>query len=178
MTEEETTLPPPFIVGEMYEDEIGKYKVLSVEGTRMTFQRLDGTQNHTENISLKASIHKRRVFERQYPRSLNYQQLNTGSTAPEYKYEVVTPLVAGIIEKHAQHSTEFLPHARLKQGLLNDPHARSIIDKLPQTEQLKTPDAWAGVIVAGFSKEWTEGQWPRFDRKKIGKGHAWQLKGR
>jgi hypothetical protein len=178
MTEEQTSLPPPFIVGEMYEDEIGKYKVLSVEGTHMTFERLDGTQNHTENIPLKASIHKRRVSERQHPRPLNYQQSKTGSETTEYTYEIVTPLVAGVIERHAQHSTEFLPHARLKQGLLNDLHARSIIDKLPQTDQLKTPDAWAGVIVAGFSKEWTEGHWPRFDRKKIGKGHAWRVKSR
>jgi hypothetical protein len=178
VTDEDPPLPPPFILGGMYEDEISKYKVISLEGSRMTFERLDGTQAYTDNIPLKASIHRRRVREQQRPSAISYREMKTaGGTSPsEYKYEVVIPLVAGIIDKHSECSAQWLAHARLKQGLLGDPHARSIIDRLPRTDTLRTSDAWAGVIIAGFSKEWTEGRWPRFDRKKIGKGHAWRVK--
>ena len=175
---EETPLPPPFIVGAVYEDEISKYKVVSLEGSCMTFERLDGTRAYTDDIPLKASIHRRRVLEQLRPSAIMYREMRiTGGTSPsEYKYEVVTPLVAGIIDKHSESSAEWLAHARLKQGLLADPHAHSIIDRLPRADKLRTSDAWAGVIIAGFSKEWTEGRWPRFDRKKIGKGHAWRVK--
>jgi hypothetical protein len=49
-----TASAPPFIVGATYDDEDGKYKVLSVEGARMTFERQDGSKGQTENIPLKA----------------------------------------------------------------------------------------------------------------------------
>jgi len=178
MTEMETSLPPPFIVGKIYEDEISTYKVLSVDRSRMTFERPDGTKVQTDNIPLKAAIYKRRLTERQHPTSINYQQLKVCTGTAEYSYEVVTPLVASVIEKHSAHSSEFLPHSRLKKGLLDDPLARSIIEKLPRTGTFQTAEAWGGVIIAGFSKEWTEGRWPLFERKKIGQGHAWRVKRR
>lgn len=166
---------PPFIVGEAYEDELGKYKVLSVEGVRMTFER-DGTTQHTDNIPLKARIHRRIVSERLHPRPLNYQQAHSGSGTSEYTYEDVTPLVAEVIDRHSERSREYLPHDDLQKELLRDPHARTIIDRIPPTAKRRTPEAWAGVIIAGFSKQWTEGRWPRFEREKIRKGHAWRVK--
>ncbi len=173
---DETPAPPPFVVGQVYEDEKGEYRVLSVEGTRITFEYLHGAIKHSDNIALKASIHNRRIRERQHPGPLPYQPPKSGTAIAEYSYEVVTPLVAQIIQKHAEHSSAFLRHAGLKERLLADPHARSIIENLPRTGKFTTPEAWAGVIIAGFSKEWTEGRWPRFERKKISNGHAWRLK--
>jgi hypothetical protein len=173
---DETPSPPPFVVGQVYEDEKGEYRVLSVEGTRMTFEYLQGARGHSDNIALKASIHNRRIRERQYPGPLPYQPSKTGTSIAEYSYELVAPLVAQIIEKHAEQSSDFLRHTELKGRLLADPHARSIIENLPRTGKFTTPNAWAGVIIAGFSKEWTEGRWPQFERKKIARGHAWRLK--
>ncbi len=40
----------------------------------------------------------------------------------------------------------------------------------------RTPEAWAGVIIAGFSKQWKAGLWQQFERKKISKGHAWRVR--
>jgi hypothetical protein len=178
MTQENTPSPPPFIPGKTYEDEISEYKVLTVEGTRMTFERLDGSLGHTDNIALKATIHRRRVSEKQHSRPMNYQLHKTGSGTAEYRYEDVTPIVARLIEEHAKRSTDYLPHVSLVKELLSDSHARFIIDHLPATEKLKSAEAWAGVIIAGFSKEWSEGRWDRLERKKTGRGHAWRLKRR
>jgi len=168
---DETPAPTPFVVGQVYEDEKEEYRVLSVEGTRITFEYLHGAAGHSDNIALKASIHNRRIRERQHPRPPKSE-----TSIAEYSYEVVTPLVAQVIQKHAEHSSDFLRHAGLKEHLLADPHARSIIENLPRTGKFTSPEAWAGVLIAGFSKEWTEGRWPRFERKKISNGHAWRLK--
>ncbi|MGB2624327.1 MAG: hypothetical protein WA857_04055 [Candidatus Acidiferrum sp.] len=175
---QESPPPPPFIVGSTYEDERGKYTVLSVEGARMTFERPDGSKNHTADIPLKARIHKRILSERQNPRPrlASFQQLRTGSRTSEYTYEDVTPLVADAIDRHSTGSRQYVSHVELRSDLLSEPHSRSIIENLRPTPKLKTPEAWAGVIIAGFSKQWTEGLWPRFERKKISTGHAWRLK--
>jgi hypothetical protein len=175
---QETPQPPPFNVGESYEDEHGKYKVLSVLGAHMTFERPDGDRGHTDDIPLKARIHNRIRFERDHPRPLTYQRSRAGSGTAEYKYEDVTQLVAAVIDGHSERSTKYIPHSNLKKGLLLDPHARSIIDRIPPTSKFKTPEAWAGVIIAGFSKQWTEGRWARFERKKIKEGHEWRVKKR
>jgi len=78
---------------------------------------------------------------------------SAGTGITEYKYEDVTQLVAAVIDKHSNRSRKYLPHSNLKKGLLLDPHARSIIDRIPATSKFRTPEAWAGVIIAGFSKE-------------------------
>lgn len=52
----------------------------------------------------------------------------------------------------------------------------TLIEKIPSMLTHKTPEARAGVIIAGFSKEWKEGKWDQFDRIPIKKGHAWALK--
>jgi hypothetical protein len=170
--------PPPFIVGATYEDELGKYTVLSVEGALMTFERPDGSKKHTTDIPLKARIHKRILAERQNPgqRLQNLQQLRTGSRTSEYTYEDVTPFVVDAIDKHSRRSREYMPHLMLRSALLSEPHARSIIENLRPTPKLKTPEAWAGVIIAGFSKQWKAGLWPRFERRKTGRGHEWRVK--
>jgi hypothetical protein len=59
---QETSRPPPFIIDATYEDERGQYMILSVEGARMTFERRGSTtQQHTDDIPLKARIHNRIV---------------------------------------------------------------------------------------------------------------------
>jgi hypothetical protein len=116
MTQENKPLPPPFIPGETYEDEISGYKVVTVEGTRMTFERPDGSQVHTDNIALKAAIHRRRMSEKQHQRPRNYQASKAGSRTAEYRYEEVTPLVARLIDMHATRSTSYIPHESLRKG--------------------------------------------------------------
>jgi hypothetical protein len=138
---QETPLPDPFSVGKIYEDENGKYKVISVIGARMTFERPDGSRNHSDNIPLKASIHKRILFERDHPRPVNCRQSRSGSGTPEYKYEDVTHLVAAIIDKHSERSREYINHVQLKIELLRNPHASSIIESLRLTPQFRTPEA-------------------------------------
>jgi hypothetical protein len=170
--------PPPFIIGATYADEISEYKILSVEGARMTFERPDGSTKHTNDIPLKATIHNRIAFERQNPKPLNYQRTTTARGASEYAYADVMPLVADVIDKHSEQSKEYMPHDILKRNLLLDPHAGSIIRSLGPTPTCKTPEARAGEIIAGFSKEWMEGRWGRFEREKQKnrRGNAWRVK--
>jgi hypothetical protein len=135
-------------------------------------------KGQTENIHLKARIHKRILAERQGPRPRlpSSQQLRTSSRTSEYTYEDVTPLVADAIDRHSKRSRKYMPHVKLMRELLSEPHSRSIIENLSPTPKFTTPEAWAGIIIAGFSKQWTEGLWQRFERKKISRGHAWRVK--
>jgi len=44
------------------------------------------------------------------------------------------------------------------------------------TGENQTLEAWAGIIIAGFSKEWKEGKWDQIDRIPMNRGHKWALK--
>ena len=45
----------PFEVGGRYENRVGKYEVLEIEGKKMTIQFADGTQ-HSVTVSIQAKI--------------------------------------------------------------------------------------------------------------------------
>ncbi len=98
-------LPPPFIVGEKYEDEISEYTVVSVEGPVMTFRRRDeGALYQSNDISLKAQIHNRRYNEREHPRPSNAQSSTVVSETHAYRDEDVTWIVATCIDQLAKRS--------------------------------------------------------------------------
>jgi hypothetical protein len=179
MTDEKNPQPPPFVVDCMYEDETSAYRVLSIDVTQMTFERTDGTRVTTTNIKLKADIHKRRMLERNNPRPISSQgmRMSSSSVIPEYKYEDVTPIIAAVIEKHSRRSRDWLSHSRLIKGFLEDHTARAIAEGLRRSQARQTPEAWVGVMIAGFSKEWSAGKhWQHFERKKMSRGHAWRVK--
>jgi len=167
-------MPSPFKIGEMYEDWDGTYKVVSLDGDRVTFVRPDGTQD-SGTIEGKFRIYQNVLLKRKHPNPLSYHESRSGSHESAYTYEEATPIVAEVIDKHSKRSTDYIDHAHIVEALLGDPEACSIIDRIHDD---KSPEGRAGVIIAGFSKQWTEGRWERFDRMKIGRGHAWRVKRR
>ena len=152
MTEQ---MPPPFIIGETYEDWDGPYKVISFSDSRVTFERPDGSQG-SGTIEGKAMICRNVRLERQHPELPRNQKSPSGRPRSAYPaYEEVTPIVAEVIEKHSRRSRDYLTHTRMVEALLAHPEARPVIDGLSDE---KTPEGRAGVIIAFFGKEYFEGR--------------------
>lgn len=172
-------LPPPFIVGETYEDEIGEYTVASIEGSRMTIRRNNGELQHSDNISLKAEIYKRRVRERENPRPINYHAAKSSSGEHAYHDDDVTWMVAKCIAVLAKRSKDCIPHKRIVESLLEDAAIRHIIEDINRrSKDQKTLKGRAGQIIARFSFECHEGKWPGYKKKKITGGHCWTVEKR
>jgi hypothetical protein len=175
----EIPLPPPFIVGEKYEDEIGEYTVVSADGYRMTFRRADGTLQHSDNVALKANIHKRRLSEREHPRPLNYQPSKPSPGAHVYHDDEVTWMVARCIDQLAKRSKSCIPHKKIVECLLKDPETLRIIDGICRlSADHKTSAGRAGQIIARFSFECYQGKWPDYKRVKMSGGHCWRVERR
>lgn len=64
-------LPPPFLPGEVYEDRVGQYRIISVEGARVIFERDDGTRGDGD-ISGKARIYRNMQSEKEGPPAQPY----------------------------------------------------------------------------------------------------------
>ena len=158
---EEKPLPPPFIVGEKYEDEISEYTVVSVEEPVMTFKRTDGAVYESHDIPLKAQIHNRRCKQREHPRPSNVQPSTVGSGTHAYRDEDVTWFVAKCIDQLARRSKDCIQHKRIVQALLGDPATRRIIEDVNRmSADHKTLEGRAGQIIARFSFECYQGKWP------------------
>jgi hypothetical protein len=176
---EEKPLPPPFILGEKYEDEISEYTVVSIEEPIMTFRRTDGKVYESHNILLKSQIHNRRCKQREYPRPSNVQPSAVGSGTHGYRDEDVTWIVAQCIDQLAKRSKDCIPHKRIAQALLEDPATRRIIENANRlSADHKTLEGRTGQIIARFSSECYRGEWPGYKKEKISRGHCWKVERR
>ncbi len=176
---QEKSLPSPFIVGETYEDEISEYRVVSIEGPRMTIRRPNGELQHSDNISLKAEIYKRRVRERENPRPINYQPAKSSSGEHAYHDDDVTWMVAKCIAALAKRSKDCIPHKRIVESLLDDAATRRIIEEINRSSKdQKDLEGRAGQIIARFSRECRDGKWPGYKKRKITVGHCWTVEKR
>src|SRR3982750_1141874 len=62
----DTTLPPPFVVGQTYCDREGEYTVIATDENHVTIEWADG-RRVTADATLKARIHRNMAAERDAP---------------------------------------------------------------------------------------------------------------
>jgi hypothetical protein len=155
-------IPPPFIIGETYEDWDGPYKVISFSESSVEFERPDRSQG-SGTIEGKAMIYRNVLLKRKHPELLRNQKSPLGQYKSAYPtYEEVTPIVAEVIEKHSKRSRDYMTHASIVEALLSHPEARHVIDGISDE---KTLEGRAGVIPAFFGKQYFEGRWrERFEQ--------------
>ncbi|MFZ3334209.1 MAG: hypothetical protein WA197_26500 [Candidatus Acidiferrales bacterium] len=176
---QEKPLSPPFNVGETYEDEISEFSVVSIEGARMTIRRPNGELQHSDNISLKAEIYRRRLRERENPKPINYRPAKSGSAQHAYHDDDVTWMVAKCIAALAKHSKDCIPHKRIVERLLDDASTRRIIEEINRSSKdQKDLEGRAGQIIARFSRECRDGKWRGYKKRKITVGHCWTVEKR
>ena len=165
-----------FVIGETYRDRVAAYKVVSVEGNRLVYDYGDGTQ-HEGDADIKWRIHRNMLSEqdsRQPWRTSQVYQARDGEES--FTYDEVSSIIGDIIESYAKGHRDYMTHDKIVAEFLKHPEGQAILSR-PHD---RSDRWWAGVIVACFSKKFTDGtsEWNnRFDKpKKIGAAWAYRVK--
>jgi len=69
-----------------------------------------------------------------------------------------------------------MAHEILAEGLAKHELARTIMEESRSLDQWKTLEKKARIVIAGFSRQWSAGEWDHIDRIPMKKNHAWALK--
>ena len=166
-----------FVVGESYQDRVGTYKVVSIEGNRLIYEYADGIQ-HEAGADAKWRIHRNMLLERRAPLPTR-SSLSSRSDIDRgfFTHAEAFPIIAKAIETYYSLHADFMIHKEIVQAVMKDPQGQVILDRRPDKTRLWS----AGVMVAWFSKVFTDGRsdWDsRFERKKIGSAWAYRVRGR
>jgi hypothetical protein len=156
-----------FVVGSTFQDRLGKYRVISLDGSRMVIEYLDGSRREN-TIADKWRIHCNMVASEnapiKAPPSRRLPKRRSGAIF--FTHEEVFPIIADVIQTFGATSTEFMAHQYLVEAFMKHPQAQLILSR-PHD---KTDFWWASSMVQWFSKVFTEGRsdWNgTFDRTQI-----------
>ena len=179
-TRESIGLPPPFVVGETYQDHKGEYTVLSVKGNLLEFERADGSRE-TGDAEIKALIHRNILYPECKRHPLGGARTSYLSNKPVgFSQAEVFPIIASIIERHSKSSNEYMEHEIIVAAELERPELRPHLDQsVAEDREHKPISWWAANMLAWFSKTITDGgsEWGRrFERQKIHRCWAYRVR--
>lgn len=155
-----------FVVGETYQDRVGTYKVVSIEGDSLVYDYADGIR-HESNAEAKWRIHRNMLSEQSNLHSVRLpQRLWSDDKKGFFTHAEAFPIIANAIETYSGSHDQYMTHDEIVEAVMKDPQGQVILDRRPDKTKLWS----AGVMVAWFSKVFTDGtsDWDtRFDREKI-----------
>lgn len=164
-----------FVVGETYHDRVGTYKVISIESDRLRYAYADGVEREGD-AETKWRIHQNIHSNPSTSLSVGVaQRSGRGGNTDFFTHAEAFPIIANIIERHSGAHDGYMEHAEIVNALMADPQGQAILERRPD----KTKTWSAGVIVAGFSKAFTDGtsdRDSRFEREKIGGAWAYRVR--
>lgn len=168
-----------FVVGESYQDRRGTYKVTCVEGNRLLYDYGDGIQ-HAGDAELKWRIHRNILLFEQGPPSTGgpSQRHRPANDENFWEYGEVAPIFAELIKNYGAQHREFMTHDAIVAAFLEHPQGKLILNR---RHDERSNDYWVGVMVAWFSKVFTDGgsEWEdSIERKKIGPAWAYRVRKR
>lgn len=171
----------PFVVGNIYADRLGEYKVISVEGNRIVFEYTGGRRLEGD-AKQKALIYRNILLEQKAPRSLeSHHSIHSyDHCLHAFTHIDIFPIIAAIIESQFARVNNYVVHDAIVNELLKHPEAEPFLASCPKDES-RTSTWWAHNMVAWFSKVFTEGRsdWnDRFERLKIDGKWAYRVKHR
>jgi hypothetical protein len=135
-----------------------------VDDNRIEFERDDGTRGYGRSDD-KARIYRNILSEgKKRTSQANRPDSSPGSRSTTYTYPEITPLVAEIIEKHSLERRQWMAHEILAEGLAKHELARTIMEESRSLDQWKTLEKKARIVIAGFSRQWSAGEWDHIDR--------------
>jgi hypothetical protein len=156
------------VIGEIYADRLGEYRVISLGDNRIVFEYTDGRLSEGD-ARQKELIYKNILLEKRSPRPIqprnslrSYHQNAHGFTQSD-----TSPIIAEIIERLFEKSREYVTHDAIVDALLKHPQAQVILAHCPPNE---STEWWASTMVAWFSQAITveRSDWNnRFERTKI-----------
>jgi hypothetical protein len=163
-----------FRIGETYQDRLGKYKVTSIEGNLLVYEYADGIQ-HKGDTETKWRIHRNILSEQSPPHIVRPLRRPRSDHDEEFfTYDQVSPIIVDIVEAYGKSHKDYMTHEKIVAELMKHPAGQLILN-LPHDRSQRY---WAGVMLACFSKVFTEGrsEWSaRFDQKEIDGDWAYRV---
>jgi hypothetical protein len=171
-------IAPSFVVGETYQDHRGAYKVVTVDENRIIYDYGDGIQQKG-NPEIKWRIHRNIVSE-QSPSQTTHSTHPFRSANDEqfWTYHEVSPIFADVIKSYGRGHKDFMSHEKIIASFIEHPQGQVILNR---SHDSRSNLYWVGVMLAWFSKIFTDGnsQWEKtFERKKISSAWAYRVRRR
>ena len=155
-----------FRIGETFQDRLGKYQVICIEGNRLVFEYADGMR-HEGNTEIKWQIHRNILSEQSAPHTARPLRLpRSGNTEEFFTQTEVFPIIANVVEAYGKRRKGYMAHEKIVAKFMKHPEGQLILHRPHDKSNLW----WAGNMVALFNRGVTEGRsiWSaRFDRKEI-----------
>jgi hypothetical protein len=140
-----------FVVGKIYQDHLGTYKVVSIDRNHLVFKTADGIE-HDGDAELKWRIYRNILSGQSAPHpSPPFHSTACGG----FVREEVFPIVDEIIENYSKIHKDLMTHEKMVAAFMEHPAGKSILNR-PHDE---SDSHRAGVLLAQFSRlitlEWT-----------------------
>jgi hypothetical protein len=166
-----------FEVGQAYRDHRATYKVVSVEGNRVVYDYGDGIQ-HEGDAEIKWRIHTNILLSEQHPlpTASSPQGHRPASHGQFWTYDEVAAIFVEVVAVYGKRHTDFMTHKKMVAAFTEHPEGKRILER---PHDGRSNDYWVGVMLAWFSRTFTEGrsEWEnRLERKKIGSAWAYRLR--
>ncbi len=161
-----------FEVGKTYRDHVGAYKVVAIDLNRLIYVTTDGTE-HEGDAELKWRIYSYLLSETGVPQTPRSLQQRSAGGGDFYCNDEVSPIFAHVIKAYGKRHKDFMTHKKIVAAFMEHPEGQLIL-KRPHD---RTNRYWVGVMMAWFSRTFTEGRsdWDSsFERKKIGPAWAYR----
>lgn len=168
-----------FVVGEIYADRLGEYKVISLNGNRIVFEYTDGRRSEGD-AKQKALIYQNILLEKKRPLQITPRTSlrSYNNSIHAFTHDDVFPIITKIIERLHVESRDYVTHDKIVNALLKQPEAEPFLVGCP-TDESRTTAWWAHNMIAWFSKVFTDGRsdWiSRFERNKIDGKWAYKVR--
>ncbi len=164
-----------FVVGATYHDRVGAYRVVSIEDDRLAYEYSDGIRREG-SAERKWCIHRSMVSDQRASHAaLPSQRPRSNDDKGFFTHAEAFPIIAKAIETCSASHNKYMTHDKIVEAVMKDPQGQVILDRRPD----KTKSWSAGVLVAWFSKVFTDGtsEWDgRFERKKMGSAWAYRVR--
>ena len=165
-----------FVVGETYRDRRGTYKVISVQENRLTYDYGDGIPL-IGDAETKWQIHSNLLSEQNPPHTASSSQRPRPTNNEQFwAYDEVAAIFVEVVTAYGKRHTDFMAHETMVSALMEHPEGKRILER-PHDD--RSNEYWVGVMLAWFSRAFTEGrsEWENsLERKKIGSAWAYRVR--
>lgn len=148
-----------------------------MEENRIFYDYGDGIQREGD-AEIKWRIYTNILLSDQHPAhtASSLQQSRPANNEQFWAYDEVAAIFFEVVAQYAKRQTDFMTHEKMVAAFMEHAEGNRILDR-PHDE--RSNQYWVGVMLAWFSRAYTEGrsEWEnRLERKKIGSAWAYRVR--
>lgn len=164
-----------FVVGKTYQDHVGTYKVVSIDGNHLVFKTTDGIE-HAGDVEHKWRIYCSILSGESPPHaSPSLQRPQSANRGKFITNDEASPIFADVIKAYGKKHKDFMTHERIVAAFMKHREGQLLLNRPHEGSN----SYWTGVKMAWFSRVFTEGRsrWEGcFERTKIGSAWAYRVR--